>query len=251
MARFFTLTEQKDKPSINSKQVADFFDSRSDKIQNLDSLRVVMYQDKNPDLVISRDIAEKDILLPKLKLGTNARILDVGCGTGRWLDCLSDNFEYYHGIDISKGFISYAQNKFNNRLNINFSVNEINELDLKTLGVDKKFNLLLCMGVLIYINDCDLIKALKSINVMMSDFSQLVFREPISVFDRLTLVDEYSEDMQQNYSAIYRTKDELIQFFNLYLDNFKVVESKELFNSALNNRKETQQYYFILESHCE
>lgn len=248
MVKLFTSQAKKSKPKIDNASILEFFDTRAKKINTLDHLRVVMYQDNNPDLVVHRDVVEKDILLPKLKLDDKARILDVGCGTGRWLDSLDDNFAYYHGIDISKGFISYAQNKFKYRNNIRFSVASVNNLSLEILEEKEKFTQLLCIGVLIYLNDEDLIRALQCINDMMDNNAKLIFREPIALVERLTLINEYSEDMQQSYSAIYRTKDELIGFFNLYVKRFRVSNFNKLFDDKLNNRKETQQYYFILES---
>lgn len=248
MVKLFTSQAKKSKPKIDNASILEFFDTRAKKINTLDHLRVVMYQDNNPDLVVHRDVVEKDILLPKLKLDDKARILDVGCGTGRWLDSLDDNFAYYHGIDISKGFISYAQNKFKYRNNIRFSVASVNNLSLEILEEKEKFTQLLCIGVLMYLNDEDLIRALQCINDMMDNNAKLIFREPIALVERLTLINEYSEDMQQSYSAIYRTKDELIGFFNLYVKRFRVSNFNKLFDDKLNNRKETQQYYFILES---
>ena len=250
MARFYTEKDELKKPKIDNGNIVNFFNIRAGKIEELDPLRVVMYQDGNPKLVIQRDIAEKEILLPKLKLDNNTRILDVGCGTGRWVDSLGDSFKHYHGIDIGSGFINYARNKFKNN-NIKFSVNKIENLSLEVLEEDEKFNLLLCMGVLIYLNDDDLIRALKSINEMMSANSRLVFREPIAMFERLTLIDEYSEEMQQKYSAIYRTQAELLSFFILYLNKFNIMECDVLFDDSLNNRKDTQQHYFILDCNCE
>ncbi|KAF5308403.1 hypothetical protein FQR65_LT18160 [Abscondita terminalis] len=100
MGRFYTKKEDIKKPEMSNNDILNFFNTRANKIDQLDSLRAVMYQDGNPELVVHRDIAEKEILLSKLKINKKIRVLDVGCGVGRWLDSLNDNFKYYHGIDI-------------------------------------------------------------------------------------------------------------------------------------------------------
>jgi len=44
-------------------------------------------------------------------LGDTIRILDMPCGTGRWLPFLEDFGGVYYGVDISKDMISEAQQK--------------------------------------------------------------------------------------------------------------------------------------------
>lgn len=85
----------------------------------------------------------------------------------------------------------------------------------------------------------------------MSDYNSIVcIREPIAVQDRLTLKNFYSNELEDNYNAIYRTRDELLAFFQetLLCSGFIVKKEHYLFEeNSLNNRKETAQYYFILE----
>lgn len=65
---------------------------------------------------------------------------------------------------------------------------------------------------------------------------------------RLTLNDIYSDSLTQNYTAIYRSIDEYKEMLNIFLEsNFKIKEDGTLFDTALQNRKETVDYYFILE----
>ena len=240
MARI-TGNLKNDNPLINNSNVEDFFKHRANKIKELDYLRAVMYQDNNPQLVLDRNRAEKEKLLPLIPLNKESKILDVGCGTGRWLDHLDKNFKNYHGVDLSIGFIEYAKSRFTQD-NISFSVGKAQDLD-----EEKKYNILLCMGVIIYLNDEDVIQFFKKANNLMeSNSSTLIIREPIALMERLTLVDEYSQDLDQYYNAIYRTKDELIDLFNKYLPSFEVLKLEKLFEGSLNNRIETQQYYFIL-----
>lgn len=65
----------------------------------------------------------------------------------------------------------------------------------------------------------------------------------------MTLKDFYSEELRDDYNAIYRTRDELLEIFEdtLFENGFSVEQEGYLFEEPeLNNRKETSQYYFIL-----
>ena len=66
---------------------------------------------------------------------------------------------------------------------------------------------------------------------------------------RLTLDRFYSDSLSQDYTAIYRSTREYKGLVGRYfLDNgFVVKEEGELFEEGLRNRKETLDYYFILE----
>ena len=100
-----------------------------------------------------------------------------------------------------------------------------------------------------YLNDVDLEKMLLDLNEILEENSIIIIREPIALNDRLTLKDEFSNELVDNYNAIYRSKDELIKVFNetLCKNGFKIIEDDFLFKDTnLNNRKETSQYYFIL-----
>lgn len=240
MARYQGSNFSED-PIISDEKIKNFFNERAKKIEILDELRAVMYQDDKPNLVIERDKVEKAKILPHLKIYETSNIIDIGCGTGRWLKSLKNKFNSYYGIDISSGFIDYLNEKYKDNFKVDFE-----ELSVNDLRVDRNFDRLLCMGLLIYINDSDLVNFLVKLNCIMDEKSVMVFREPVGINYRLTLDGEFSDDLNSEYSAIYRTKDEIIEFFKKYLTKFKIKKIEPLFDSDLNNRMETQQFYFIL-----
>ena len=68
--------------------------------------------------------------------------------------------------------------------------------------------------------------------------------------ERLTLKDYFSDELQDNYNAIYRTQQEMLKFIkdNFVQTGFDITQQDFLFKEDdLNNRKETRQYYYILE----
>lgn len=105
------------------------------------------------------------------------------------------------------------------------------------------------IGALVYLNDEDLENTFKQISEVITDSAIVVIREPIGIDERLTLKQHFSEELEDNYNAIYRTRDEIVASMEktLFVNGFKIKDEAFLFDKALNNRKETAQYYFVLE----
>ena len=173
----------------------------------------------------------------------NLRILDIGCGIGRWAENLINNMDSYVGIDYSKGFIEYAKEKYKSNDSIEFY--EMSLLDITNDLLSKKFDLIICTGVLMYVNDADLLNILANVKQMLGGYFYI--QESISIMDkRLTLDNFKSEALNANYSAIYRTIPEYENLLLQYCTNFKILASGLLLDNKTGNRKETNAAYWIL-----
>lgn len=247
MARIFSLSNE-NKPTIEKKAVLDFFEKRAEKVKTLGPTRVVIYQDKNSDLARRRDAAEKALLYPKIELGNGDHVLDAGCGTGRWAELITPVCQYYHGIDVSPGLIRVARQRFGHFPNAQFSVYSLDELlPVINCGMGT-FSRILCFGVFIYLNDDAVLRTLNYIGMVAELHARIVIREPIALEKRLTLKGHFSEDMDQDYSAIYRTEHELLDMFNTTIGayGFKMIDCGNVYTEAeLNNRAETMQRWYI------
>ena len=152
----------------------------------------------------------------------------------------------YCGVDFSKELIDIAKsrNRKKNFFFYNSSIEKIGDI------LSEKYNTVLLIGILMYLNDKDLASVLENIEKICEGHSILCIREPVGISDRLTLKDYFSEELKDNYSAIYRTRKELFEFFMspFFKKGFYIKEQGFLFEGEeLNNRKETSQYYYILE----
>lgn len=96
-----------------------------------------------------------------------------------------------------------------------------------------------------YINDEDLLVLIDELNKVGSEDKKLFIMEPVSCMDvRLTLKDFYSEGLESDYNAIYRTKQEYMDAFkNL---NANTIFSDDIFND-LSDHSETKYMYFVIE----
>ena len=233
---------------LDYKKTKDFFEKRAQKYDRDNPYSVTMYQDNHPDLVKKRNEYEINKLLPYLSLNDNSKVLDIACGIGRWADAIKKPINYYLGIDFADNLIKLAKERINSP-NMEFAVSDINSVE--NVIQDKKFNVILMIGILMYLNDNDLMVLFEKIEKICEERAIICLREPIGLNERLTLKDFYSKDLYDDYNAIYRTDEEIKKTLRgvLLSKGFNIIREGFLFENedSLNNRKETAQYFYILE----
>ena len=234
------------KKEISKSSVKSFFLDRANRYDPLNPLVSVLYQDSNPELAIKRDIEEKKIITHLLGLNDDDRVLDIGCGIGRWAEKISSQVSLYHGTDLIPGFIEIATARCSAYENTSFQVISAQDISPSSLAVKPPFSLVLISGLLIYLSDSDVEKLLKNIRLCVSKRSRILIREPIALDQRLTLDNYWSEELKSHYSSIYRTASELREMFTMFLGSFKLCADRPLFDESLSNRRETRQHLFQL-----
>jgi cyclopropane fatty-acyl-phospholipid synthase-like methyltransferase len=235
-------------PRIDQRKVSTFFEERAARIPELGPTRAVIYQDKHPDLAERRDQHERSLLTPKLGLTGGQRLLDVGCGTGRWTRTLRGRVARYHGIDFAPGLIEHARHEHGDPPQVVFSVADVSDFSLSQIDVDAPFDRVLVSGVFIYLNDDALDRALMCLDQVMTADALLLLREPVAQDLRLSLVDHHSEDLDADYHAIYRTREELLRASAAAFGASRraLVDHGYVYEDAnLNNRRETRQEWFL------
>lgn len=224
-----------DKINIDNNSTKEFWQKRANNINNLQT--VLLGSDNTGSEQNIRNENEKRIVEKIIEKIQNPGILDIGCGIGRWAENLQNKFEYYVGVDFSEGFINYASKKFTNFSNVKFYNNSILNLDKDILT--SRFNLIICTGVLMYIND-ENIKAFRQVSP-----EYLYIQESISLMEgRLTLNKFESKDLKTDYSAIYRTKQEYEEYFKT--NAFNIIKTDLLLDNKSGAREETNAQYWIL-----
>lgn len=100
----------------------------------------------------TRDFVTK-VLNEIVKLEESAKILDVGCGPGKWSILFAKNFSSVKAIDISENMIHLAKENAEkeNLQNIDFQVMNVSNLEVP----DNTFHLVNCATVLQHILDDD------------------------------------------------------------------------------------------------
>lgn len=225
-----------------------FFDQRADRPADDCSWTRVMYQDGNPQLVVARDEHEKQVVLPKLRLQETHRLLDVGCGVGRWAHAVAPIVRRYLGTDFSDGLLDRARESLRGYDNVEFQCVPAQEVGTIS-GTSEPFNRVIVAGVLAYLNDDDVRRCLRGIAEVCSSTDATVYiREPMGVEARLTLDKFWSEQLGSEYSAIYRSREEYQQLLasTLCTEGFRIGEFTNLYPEDLQNRVETSQFIVLL-----
>lgn len=226
-----------------------FFEGRAERAPSLHPLSVTMYQDSHPELAEARDRAEQERILPLLDLSPATRVLDVGCGTGRWGRILAGRVGRYLGVDFSPGLVDIARRDLTPLYADGAAA--VQALPAQALGdgglvTDGPFDLVVVSGVLLYLNDTDCATTLRAIDALASSGTQLYLREPVGAGRRLTLDGHWSDELADAYSAIYRTADDYRVVMAACLPAWSVASGGALHPPELANRADTSQEFWIL-----
>lgn len=239
-----------EKLSLDPEAVRSFFDERAKKAVTLGPIRAVIYQDQNPDLANERHQIEQTLLLEKLDVKSDSSVLDLGCGTGRWATTLLQLCNSYVGVDFSLGLLEIARQSVAGYENKARFIHDSVASPLRPLLPGRHFDRILSLGVMIYLNDQQMVQALSNMAELAAPSCRIVLREPVGKLARLTLRDHFSSDMSQYYNAIYREEREFLGSVLAVLEpaGFSFTQSGNMYNSPeLNNRAETIQKWFVFE----
>ncbi len=228
-----------------------FFESRAARAQQPDALTTVLYQDAHPEVAEARHRFETEHVIPHLALEARPRVLDVGCGNGRWARTLSGAVEDYLGIDFSPGLIAQARESMATSPDgdrFGFQVLSAAELAGEALDVPPPFELVVVAGVLLYLNDGDVDRVLSAIPSLLAPRAVVYVREPVTLTERLTLAGFPSSELEAEYTAVYRPAEHYRERLESHLAarGFRFTVDAPI-SSELRNRAETTQHYFVLE----
>ncbi|MCM1237387.1 MAG: class I SAM-dependent methyltransferase [Ruminococcus flavefaciens] len=240
-----------EKVNINYNRTLEFFENRGGEKKLGTKYNYVLFQDDAPDIAIKRDIQEKDKICRLLSWNKEERVLDIGCGIGRWGEAVLEKGLEYTGIDYSKKLLGIADGNLKefggNKLLLYGSFQKLKEV-LSQNGFFNVFQKVFINGVMMYINDADLEEGLENVISVCDEHCEIYLKESMATDERLTLNDFYSDSLTQDYTAIYRSIAEYGELVKRYFveNGFKIKEEGALFEETLQNRKETLDYYFVL-----
>lgn len=240
-----------EKININSNHTKDFYNHRAKSIQNMANPYVsVLLGDQNPEYALAWDTYEKENILPKMQIDDHSKVLDIGCGMGRWAEVLIPGSGYYCGTDLSPEMVKCAKerNQFPEKSYdfLNYGFEEFCALPETKLPC--RFNRLWICGIMMYINDDALLTGMEQLLDKMDAQAKVYFTETIALEERLTLNQFYSEALKAEYDVIYRTEMEYNQIYERWLAaGFQILEQGML--PHLNKEeeyRETDRWYTIL-----
>lgn len=234
------------RPNVPEDRIRAFFDRRAAHVDQADALAATVFTDR--DTAELRHRAEAEIILPMLGLpGRDARILDVGCGSGRWAATLFATSatapEAYVGVDFSAPLIALAR-KANSGSAASFFCASAMDLVRGGRAIDGPHSHILVIASAMYMGD-DTMSALLEYGTRNLEPNGLLYlREGVTVTgSRLTLIEEPSAALGDRYTVIYRTPDEYTAMIEAA--GLVVKASDELPAPHFQRHPETRHRYFI------
>ncbi len=126
---------------------------------------------KETPLSVEGEKIEEKVILGLVDIRKGMKVLDLGCGEGRWAKVLDSKGIEYTGVDFSNELIKKAKkNNFNNY--VSFVNKPAQEYYLK-----EKFDLILLFGLIPYMNDEEIRQLSKNCFEMLEEDGKLILRD--------------------------------------------------------------------------
>ena len=118
------------------------------------------------------------------------------------------------------------------------------DIKVDELVIEPPFDVIIFSGFLMYINDDDINIIMDEVNQIGAEDKIIFAMEPTSCMEtRLTLKDFYSDGLESDYNAIYRTEQEYLDFFKQL--NCKEMRTGHLFDD-LSDHSETNYMFYVI-----
>ena len=239
------------KININTSNTKAFYNERAKKLMDMECpYTAVLLGDQDSKNARDWNIFEKEYILPQLDINEHSRVLDIGCGIGRWAESIIPICGYYCGTDFSIQMIEAAKERnYNADKNYDFFTSSFQEfVEHDNSSINQKFDKVIIGGVCMYINDRDVNECFLNMLNHLQNKCTIYLTETVAIKNRLTLDECPSEALKTNYDVIYRTPEEYNEYYTVFLDaGFRIITQNYL--PHLNNEaqfSETDRWYTIL-----
>ena len=237
-----------EKVDITNDNIKEFYDKRALKYRNGDKSQftTVLLGDSNPEYAVAWDDYEKKNILPLLMVSSEKNVLDIGCGIGRWADTLIPICHKYVGTDFSNEMVKVARERFEHNNNcsfINVSFQSVFENDNIT---QNKYDVVIIAGVSMYLNENDLKECYRNLSKILNKDAIVYIEESVGINQRLTLNHIWSESLEDNYDAIYRTREEYISLMTSLIDECTILKDEYIDVLYKKETSETSHWYIVM-----
>ena len=171
----------------------------------------LMNLESNEEKAAEKFLLEKKHLENVIKFKNDCNIVDLGGGIGLWSEYFSHKVNQVYLVEKQPTFIKQAKKRVNelNIKNIIITENDVVDYSLPLNSVDYIF----LSGVTIYLNNEAFDKLLKNIYKYLKPNGQIIHRDAYGR-DSEYVVNNYSEALSLDYSALYRTEEKYDELFS-------------------------------------
>lgn len=170
---------------------------------------------------------------------SDKHFIDLGCGLGRYVFAIQPKAEKIVAVDYVEDLLEILRSKLKEAQVQN--VETVCARCYDRLSVDYgTFDVAIISGVLVYLNDKEVDRTIMNALDLVKSGGKVILRESVGI-EELFEVDKFSEELQAQYSAIYRTAEEIEERFKKA--GFKVKQSESLYQQ----RKETGTHFWVFQ----
>jgi len=237
------------KTNISESDAKLFWNKRANKYDANNPYVTIKLGDRHPERARQWDEYEKKHVLPQLKITHDDIVLDIGCGVGRLSEKIIPECKFYLGTDFAGELLELANKRiYHPRKNYVFAqiaLQDISENN-KQIPLDKgKYTISIIEGVFPFINDSQIQSCLCSILTVMAETCRIFIANPVGIKERLTLKNFFSDELEAEYSVIYRTEEEYMEQFAILSENGFRLSDRGNFMVETANNNETKRIYHI------
>lgn len=221
---------------INQEAVKEFWEGRATLYGKAPLSSITNFADDKKTKQM--DSLEKIQLMKFINIKKDKEILDIGCGVGRITMFLANHADFVLGVDYAQELLEVAWEEARRKkvYNVDFLC-----APSYNFCYNRQFDKVVIFGLLSYMNDENVIKTIENAYNQLKDGSVLILKETVGTDGHFEVLDKFSEELQTNYSSIYRTSKELIKMFENV--GFKLEHDEKLYQ----HRKETGMWFFVFE----
>ncbi|GEM_PF-2600578 len=191
---------------LDYDKVRFFWRERASRKGKIDP-RSITFFCEDPEALAFRDRREKALFDERVSLTGHEKVLEAGCGSGRWTAFLAGRCGALTAFDFAAELVEVNREEAetNGVSNVRFEMSDLLGLDLP----ERDFDLAVCFGVTLYVNDENLRDAYANLRGHLKDGGTLLVKEPLASGERIEQIDEVSEKLGTRYSCLYRPRAEL------------------------------------------
>ncbi|WP_446810842.1 class I SAM-dependent methyltransferase [Methylomonas sp. 2BW1-5-20] len=223
-------------------KVKKFWDSRSRTFQSVafESIANLEQNPENLEIKIRDENSKVFAWLPNL---CNKSVLDLGAGVGQWTFRFAERqARKITAVEFSENLAEIGRNEAVRRdfPNIEFVVSPAEKFE-----TTEKYDVIFISGLFVYLNDDQAEMLVSNLKKFMDENSIILVRDGSSIVSRYEINNKFSEHLQADYSATYRTREEYLQLFNSA--GFKLIQDENMFAEGhpLNKYPETRLRLFL------
>lgn len=213
-----------------------FWDAQAKKAEKLKP-EAISNLEEDPILIEKKILIETKKVFSYANLSSDSLVLDLGSGTGQWAFRFANIVKHVTAVEFSSPMLNIAEKLAiqKNIKNVSFHSGKA-----QTFNPKSSFDLVFISGLLIYLTDNQISELLKNVYGYLKLGGRVILRDGTALNERYEIHNKYSDELDANYTAFYRTTNEYIAVFKSH--GLDVLKHEDMFEagSELNKRIETR-----------